>query len=76
MAGMGVWGAFGVLAVLAVVAVVVLGLPWGARSSGITRDGTSAVGGDPARDTLRRRYAEGQIDEEEFERRLTSLTWH
>lgn len=30
---------------------------------------------DAARDLLRKRYAAGEIDDEEFERRLSGLTW-
>lgn len=73
MCGVGLWG---VLLIIALLAVLVLGGAWLFRSLRQT-DSDFAVsgGGDPARDMLRRRYAAGEIDEEEFERRLSALTW-
>jgi putative membrane protein len=60
-----VWMLGGLLVVLAVPAVVLYAL-------------TARGGGDSERDealaTLRQRYAAGDIDEEEFERRRTRLT--
>ncbi len=35
----------------------------------------SAASGDAARELLRRRYAAGEIDDEEYERHLSALTW-
>lgn len=72
--GGGMWGGLGwiwmlggLLAVIAVPAVVLYALA--------TRDGSgSGSDGDDALATLRQRYAAGEIDEEEFERRRTRLT--
>lgn len=38
-----------------------------------TRQGDVAVGGATARDRLRERYVAGEIDDEEYERRLATL---
>lgn len=75
--GMGVWmGLWGLLAVLVLIAVLVfaaLGSVWLIRR--LRGDGKPVVGTDAARETLRHRYATGEIDEEEYERRLSALTW-
>jgi len=73
--GMGLGGLLGLLIVVALVASAVLGGVWLARRGRTTDGGTRAAHGDPARDRLRQRYAEGEVDEEEFERRLAALTW-
>lgn len=71
MAGMGLWG---LLVLLAVVAVGVLGSVWFYRQLRDRQVGVAAVDTDAARDTLRARYAAGEIDDEEYERRLSALT--
>jgi len=75
IAGMGLGGLLGFLTLVAVVGLAVLGGMWLARRGRTTDGGTHAVHGDAARDRLRQRYAEGELDEEEFERRLAALTW-
>lgn len=61
----------GILLILVLVAVVV----WFARSGDLARwTGQRATPtGDPALETLRDRYARGEIDAEEFERRKADL---
>jgi putative membrane protein len=75
MAGMGLWGFFGFLILVAVLVLAVLGGMRLARRGRLFDNDTQTVSGDAARDKLRQRYAEGEIDEEEFERRLAALTW-
>jgi len=83
IAGMGLGGLTGFLTLIAVVALAALGGVWLARRGRATGNATNsanggdthAVRGDAARDRLRQRYAEGELDEEEFERRLAALTW-
>jgi putative membrane protein len=78
IAGMGLGGLLGFLTLVAVVVLAGLGGAWLARRGRITHGATGgdtpAVRGDAARDRLRQRYAEGEMDEEEFERRLAALT--
>lgn len=74
IAGMGLWGLLVVLTWVAVLVVAVLGGLWLFRR---LRGGDAAiqsVRGDMALDTLRQRYAAGEIDDEEYQRRLTALT--
>jgi putative membrane protein len=75
MAGAGLGGLFGLLVVAALLALAVLAGTWLARRGSVKGTEPRAGSGDAARDKLRQRYAEGEIDEEEFERRLTALTW-
>ncbi len=76
MAGMGVWALLLVVTLLAVLVLAVLGSVWLFR---LLRQGgpdlDSAPSDDAARELLRRRYAAGEIDDEEYERRLSALTW-
>jgi putative membrane protein len=67
MGWMVLWG----LVALALLALSVAGTVWLIRRSGDTRP---AVGAPPAEELLRSRYAAGEIDEDEFLRRLSSLT--
>ncbi|MGI9003500.1 MAG: SHOCT domain-containing protein [Pseudonocardia sp.] len=77
MAGMGLWALVVIITVLAVLALAVLGSVWLWRR---LRDDHAQIStgdddGDAARDMLRKRYAAGEIDDEEYERRLSALTW-
>ncbi|SEN06812.1 putative membrane protein [Halorientalis persicus] len=72
-AGGGMWGGFGWLWMLGGL-LVVFGVPAIALYALTTRDsGSGGAEGDDALTTLRRRYAAGEIDEEEFERREGDL---
>ncbi|MFC4949267.1 SHOCT domain-containing protein [Pseudonocardia sp. GCM10023141] len=73
-AGMGLWGLVLIVVVIAVLALAVLGgvgLVRGRRAGDVT-----PAPEDDARQRLRLRYAAGEIDDEEYERRLSALTWH
>ncbi len=73
-AGMGLWM---VLFLIAVGALLVLAVVGGVSVYRRLRPGqgrVSAVGSDAARDRLRERYAAGEIDDEEYERCLSTLT--
>ena len=77
MAGMGLWGLLMLLAVISVLALAVLGSVWlyrqlrGPQVGGAVRAGDED---DSALRRLRERFAAGEIDEQEFERRLSALT--
>ncbi len=77
MAGMGLWGLVAIVVVVAVLAAAGVGgvTLWRRLRSRDQTTGIPVVEGDAARDTLRRRYAAGEIDDEEYERRLSALTW-
>jgi len=76
MWGMGLWGLLLIIVLLAVLVFVVLGSVWLLRHLRQSDSGTLDQGSiDSAREVLRRRYAGGEIDDEEYERRLTALTW-
>jgi putative membrane protein len=68
MGWMVLWG----LVALALLALSVAGTVWLIRSA-ISGDTRTAVGRPPAEELLRSRYAAGEIDEDEFRRRLSSL---
>jgi putative membrane protein len=82
MMGPGGWPILGSSVWLVVLALVIAGGVWLGRrliapgaASGST--GLPAAGDtDAAREMLRRRYAAGEIDDEEFERRLAGLNFH
>ncbi len=77
MAGMGLWGLLALVAVLVVLGLAVLGGIGVFRRLREEHTGTPALSGDAAGNTLRQRYAAGQIDDEEYERRLSARThWH
>ncbi len=71
MAGMGLWMVLGAVTLIAVLVVAVLGSVWLLRR---LRGGDGAPRETP-QELLRRRYAAGEIDDAEFERRLSALTW-
>lgn len=77
MAGMGLWALVAVVVVLAVLAAAGVGgvTLWRRLRSGDNNTRSPLIEGDVARDTLRRRYAAGEIDDEEYERRMSGLTW-
>ena len=76
-AGMGLPALMVMVTVVAVLALVGVWLIRGLRTEGgdVNRLGTGPVDSDPARELLRRRFAAGEIDDAEYERRLSALTW-
>lgn len=72
-AGMGLWGLVLIVMVIAAVAGAVLGGIWLVHGRGGPSEPIAPVE-DAAAQQLRRRYAAGEIDDEEFERRLSALT--
>lgn len=78
MGGTGLWGLLTLLTLIAALVVAVLGSVWFSRQ--LQSRPTSSVpdaGGshdDAALNRLRERFAAGDIDEDEFERRLSALT--
>ncbi|MDQ4011546.1 MAG: SHOCT domain-containing protein [Actinomycetota bacterium] len=75
MAAMGIWVFLVIATVLAVLVFSVLGSVWlvrrlrqGVGGSTVSRNSDSAL------DTLRRRYAAGEIDDDEYQRRLSALS--
>lgn len=77
MAGMGLWMLLMVVTLLAILVLAVLGSIWvfrHLRQGGPNQDSVPGDGND-ARELLRRRYAAGEIDDEEYERRLAALNW-
>lgn len=80
MTGMGGWGLLMLLVMVSVLALLVLGgVAVYRRLSGPRVDSIAPAGGndDAALRRLRGRFAAGEIDEQEFESRLSALThWH
>ena len=73
MGGMGWWMVLWGLIGLAILVIVVLGIVWLVRSmSGPGR----STDDDQAEQELRRRYAAGEIDSEEYRQRLADLRQH
>ena len=73
-------GLAGLLVVVMFVAVLALAGGWlvrGLRIVGgdVNHLGVGPVNSDAARELLRRRYAAGEIEDDEYERRLSALTW-
>lgn len=72
MGGMMVWMVLWGLVGLAVLVLAVLAIVWLVRNlTSAPRGGRE--GSDPAEQELRRRYAAGQIDREEYQQRLADL---
>ena len=60
--------------VIAAIVLVVLGIRWLLQQGGVARGGGSAAPrADDPLEILRQRYAKGEIDDEEFNRRRTVL---
>lgn len=74
MAGMGLWGFLVFLTMIALLVLAVLGSVWFYRQLQSRQTDSVADDGDAARNRLRERFAAGEIDEDEFERRLSALT--
>lgn len=74
MAAMGIWAILVIFTLLAVLVAAVLASVWLVRK--LREDGTGSVAsqGEGADEALRRRYAAGEIDDDEYERRLTALS--
>jgi uncharacterized membrane protein len=79
--GMGLSGLLVLVTVAAVLALAGVWLVRGWRTDGLSMGGdvnhlgTGSVDNDAARGLLRQRYAAGEIDDAEYERRLSALTW-
>lgn len=74
MMGMGAWALLLIVMLLAGLVLVVLGSVWlvrNLRQGSPQRD--AAARSETAQELLRRRYATGEIDDEEYERRLATL---
>lgn len=76
MTGMVVWAVLGLLALFAVLTATALGAVWLARRLRRGSDQPDSSGDDSARELLRHRYAAGELNDEEYERRLAALSWH
>jgi putative membrane protein len=73
--GMGLWWTLVVITVIAVLVLAVLGSVWLWRQLRGDQGRTSTTAADAARDTLRKRYAAGEIDDQEYQRRLSALSY-
>jgi putative membrane protein len=79
MTGMGLWMGLWALVGIVIVALAVVGAVWAARELGQrTRAGQAQaeLPADGPREILRRRYAAGEIDEDEYLRRLSGMSQH
>jgi len=74
MAEMGLWGLLVLVTVLVLLALAVLGGIWLVRRLRDELAASPSLSGDAAGNKLRERYAAGEIDDEEYERRLSALT--
>ena len=77
MMGMGLWALLLMVTLVALLVLAVLGIIWLWRYLGQTGSDRNSLSNDDdaARQLLRQRYAAGEIDDEEFKRRLAALTW-
>lgn len=73
MGGMGLWMLLWALVGIAVVALAVLGIVWLVRRTDSSRP-VPPTQSESAEDVLRRRYAAGEIDEDEYVRRRAGLS--
>lgn len=73
MGGMGLWMLLWALVGIAVVALAVLGIVWLVRRTDSSRP-VPRTQSESAEDVLRRRYAAGEIDEDEYVRRRAGLS--
>ncbi len=74
MAEMGLWGLLVLVTVFVLLALAVLGGIWLVRRLRDEPAASPSLSGDAAGNKLRARYAAGEIDDEEYERRLSALT--
>lgn len=72
MGAMGLWAVLWVLLGLALLAALIAGTVWLIRRAGPSGAGPRSVGPDPVQ-ILKHRYAAGDIDDGEYERRLAVL---
>ncbi len=72
MGGMGLWMTIWMLAGIGVIIAVVLGIIWLVRTSS-PRLGNPTAQPDEALQVLRRRYAAGDIDQEQYQNQLRDL---
>ncbi len=73
MGGMGLWMLFWALVGLAVLVLAVVGVIWLVRRTDTPRP-APVTGRETPEELLRRRYAAGEIDEDEYERRRSGLS--
>lgn len=73
MGGMGIWMLLWALVGIAVIALAVEGVASLLSKNDSSRPATSPPG-ESAQELLRRRYAAGEIDEDEFHRRRSELS--
>lgn len=75
MAAMGIWIFLVIATLLAILVFSILGSVWLVRRLRQGVDGSAVSRNiDSARDTLRQRYAAGEIDDDEYQRRLSTLS--
>ncbi|GAY11386.1 hypothetical protein TOK_5896 [Pseudonocardia sp. N23] len=72
MAAMGIWAVVLIATVLAVLVAAVLASIWLVRQ--LRHDRTMLRDGADAADILQRRYAAGEIDDDEYQRRRSTLS--
>lgn len=72
MAAMGIWAVVLIATVLAVLVAAVLASIWLVRR--LRHDRTMLRDGADAADILQRRYAAGEIDDDEYQRRRSTLS--
>lgn len=73
MGGMGLWMLLWVLVGIAVLVLAVVGIIWLVRRTDSRRP-DPPTHRETSQELLRRRYAAGEIDEEEYERRRSRLS--